>query len=158
MVRDTKNNFREVKQMSDATVELKVDVEVLKNQVLTIAQLCGKMDSVIEKLVENHDRMVNQIYNDMEKRKADTNADIKDLHSRITTISREVSDKVELTERRIMDEIKALREEIQEHNKKEDNELRKIMEWKWMAAGAIVVLAWIMSNIKIDAVSKLFGN
>ena len=116
------------------------------------------MDSVIEKLVDNHDRMVNQIYNDMEKRKADTNADIKDLHSRITTISREVSDKVELTERRIMDEIKALREEIQEHNKKEDNELRKIMEWKWMAAGAIVVLAWIMSNIKIDAVSKLFGN
>ena len=158
MVRDPKNNFREVKQMSDTTVELKVDVEVLKNQVLTIAQLCGKMDSVIEKLVDNHDRMVNQIYNDMEKRKADTNADIKDLHSRITTISREVSDKVELTERRIMDEIKALREEIQEHNKKEDNELRKIMEWKWMAAGAIVVLAWIMSNIKIDAVSKLFGN
>ena len=158
MVRDPKNNFREVKQMSDTTVELKVDVEVLKNQVLTIAQLCGKMDSVIEKLVDNHDRMVNQIYTDMEKRKADTNADIKDLHSRITTISREVSDKVELTERRIMDEIKALREEIQEHNKKEDNELRKIMEWKWMAAGAIVVLAWIMSNIKIDAVSKLFGN
>ena len=144
--------------MATDPIDLKVDVEVLKNQILTIAQLCGKMDSVIEKLVDNHDRMVNQIYNDMEKRKSDTNADIKELHSRITTISRDVSDKVELTERRIMDEIKALREEIQEHNRKEDNELRKIMEWKWMAAGAIVVLAWIMSNIKIDAVSKLFGN
>ena len=144
--------------MSTDLVELKVDVEVLKNQILTITQLCGKMDSVIEKLVDNHDRMVNQIYTDMEKRKADTNADIKELHSRITTISREVADKVELTERRIMDEIKSLREDIAEHNKKEDNELRKIMEWKWMAAGAIVVLAWIMSNIKIDAVSKLFGN
>jgi hypothetical protein len=57
-----------------------------------------------------------------------------------------------------MDEIKALREEIQEHNRKEGNELRKIMEWKWMAAGAIVVLAWIMSNIKIETVTKLFGN
>ena len=138
-------------------VELKVDVEVLKNQILTITQLCGKMDSVIDKLVDNHDRMINQIYNDMEKRKSDTNADIKELHSRITTISRDVSDKVELTERRIMDEIKALREEIQEHNRKEDNELRKIMEWKWMAAGAIVVLAWIFSNIKIEHISKIFG-
>ena len=143
--------------MSDTTVELKVDVEVLKNQVLTIAQLCGKMDSVIEKLVDNHDRMVNQIYNDMEKRKADTNADIKELHSRITTISREVADKVELTERRIMDEIKSLREDIAEHNKKEDDDLKKILQWKWMVAGGVIVMAWVISNVNLAALSKVFN-
>ena len=143
--------------MSDPTVVLKVDVEVLKNQILTITQLCGKMDSVIEKLVDNHDRMVNQIYTDMEKRKADTNNDIKELHSRITTISREVSDKVELTERRIMDEIKSLREDIAEHNKKEDDDLRKILQWKWMVAGGMVVLAWLISNLNLAALSKVFN-
>ena len=142
--------------MSDA-VELKVDVEVLKNQVLTITQLCGKMDSVIEKLVDNHDRMVNQIYNDMEKRKADTNADIKELHSRITTISREVADKVELTERRIMEEIKSLRDEIAKHNKKEDDDLKKLLQWKWMVAGGVIVLAWVISNVNLTALSKLFN-
>ena len=143
--------------MSADAVEIKVDVEVLKNQVLTITQLCGKMDSVIEKLVDNHDRMVNQIYTDMEKRKADTNADIKELHSRITTISREVADKVELTERRIMDEIKSLREDIAEHNKKEDNDLKKILQWKWMVAGGVIVLAWVISNVNLTALSKLFN-
>jgi acetate kinase len=143
--------------MANDAVELIVDVEVLKNQVLTITQLCGKMDSVIEKLVDNHDRMVNQIYTDMEKRKADTNADIKELHSRITTISREVADKVELTERRIMDEIKSLREDIAEHNKKEDDDLRKILQWKWMVAGGVVVLAWVISNVNLTALSKLFN-
>jgi acetate kinase len=143
--------------MAADAVELKVDVEVLKNQVLTITQLCGKMDSVIEKLVDNHDRMVNQIYTDMEKRKADTNADIKELHSRITTISREVADKVELTERRIMDEIKSLREDIAEHNKKEDDDLRKILQWKWMVAGGVVVLAWVISNVNLAALSKVFN-
>jgi acetate kinase len=143
--------------MSTDAVELKVDVEVLKNQVLTITQLCGKMDSVIEKLVDNHDRMVNQIYTDMEKRKADTNADIKELHSRITTISREVADKVELTERRIMDEIKSLREDIAEHNKKEDDDLKKILQWKWMVAGGVVVLAWVISNVNLAALSKVFN-
>ena len=143
--------------MSADAVELKVDVEVLKNQVLTITQLCGKMDSVIEKLVDNHDRMVNQIYTDMEKRKADTNADIKELHSRITTISREVADKVELTERRIMDEIKSLREDIAEHNKKEDDDLRKILQWKWMVAGGVIVMAWVISNVNLAALSKVFN-
>ena len=143
--------------MTTDTVELKVDVEVLKNQVLTITQLCGKMDSVIEKLVDNHDRMVNQIYTDMEKRKADTNNDIKELHSRITTISREVADKVELTERRIMDEIKSLREDIAEHNKKEDDDLRAIKQWKWMVVGGVVVLAWLISNLNLAALSKIFN-
>ena len=143
--------------MDNTAVELKVDVEVLKRQVLTLTQLCNKMDTIIEKLIDNNDRLTTQIYQDMDKRKQDTAVDIKELHSRITTVDRNVSDKIELTERRIMDEIKSLRDDIAEHNKKEDREIRKIMEWKWMAAGAIVVLAWIMSNIKIEMLSKLFG-
>jgi len=143
--------------MDNTSIELKVDVEVLKQQVLTLTQLCNKMDTIIEKLIDNNDRLTTQIYQDMDKRKQETVGDIKELHSRITTVDRNVSDKIELTERRIMDEIKSLREDIASRNKKEDGELRKIMEWKWMAAGAIVVLVWIASNIKLEMVSKILG-
>lgn len=139
------------------TVEMRVDVGVLKTQVATLTQLCNKIDTVIERLMDNQDRMVNQIYDDMDRRKQDTVADIKDLHSRITTVDRNLSDKLELTERRIMDEIKGLRDQITEHNEKEDNELKKIMEWKWMAAGGIVVLAWLFSNINLTMLGKLFS-
>ena len=143
--------------MNDPVVALKVDVEVLKTQVSNITNLCEKMDTVIEKLVDNHDRMVNQIYEDMNKRKEDTVQDIKELHSRITTVDRNLSDKIELTERRIMDEIKSLHSTINEHNKKEDDDLRKILQWKWMVAGGVVVLAWIISNIKLEALLALFA-
>ena len=143
--------------MDDPVVNLKVDVEVLKTQVSNITQLCQKMDTIIEKLVDNHDRMVNQIYNDMNKREDDTGQDIKDLHSRITTVDRNLSDKIELTERRIMDEIKSLHSTINEHNKKEDDDMRKILQWKWMVAGGVVVLAWVISNIKLEALIALFG-
>jgi acetate kinase len=138
-------------------VDMKVDVGILKTQVASITQLCNKMDAVIDKLVDNHDQMVNQIYTDMDKRKQDTVADIKELHSRITTVDRNLSDKIELTERRIMDEIKSLRNDIAEHNKKEDSELKKILEWKWMAAGGIIVLAWLFSHINLEMLGKLFG-
>ena len=138
-------------------VELRVDVEVLKTQVSTLSHLCEKMDTVIEKLVDNHDRMVNQIYEDMNKRKEDTVQDIKELHSRITTVDRNLSDKIELTERRIMEEIKDLHNTIQEHNKKEDDDLKKIFQWKWMIAGGVIVLAWIIANIKLDVLLKLFA-
>ena len=137
-------------------IDLKVDVGVLKTQVSTLTQLCNKMDSVIEKLMENQSRISEQIYEDMEKKKQETVTDIKELHSRITTVDRNLSDKIELTERRIMDEIKSLRDDITEHNIKEDSDLKKIMEWKWMAAGGIVVLAWLFSNVNLHTLGNLF--
>jgi len=138
-------------------IDVKIDVGILKTQVATIMTLCDKMDKVIEKLAQNQEKIVEQIYNDMRKREEEKDADVKELHSRITTISRELSDKVELTERRIMDEIKSLRHDIAERNKKEDTELKKIMEWKWMAAGGIVVLVWLVSNVNFSSFGKLFN-
>jgi hypothetical protein len=116
------------------------------------------MDAVIDKLMDNQSKMSDDIYDDMEKKKQDTVADIKELHSRITTVDRNLSDKIELTERRIMEEIKSLRTDIAEHNQKEDSELKKILEWKWAAAGGIVVLAWLLSHVNILAsLGKVFG-
>jgi hypothetical protein len=138
-------------------VNLKVDVGVLKTQVATLTQLCNKMDSVIDRLMENQTRISEQIYDDMEKKKTETVSDVKELHSRITTVDRNLSDKIELTERRIMEEIKSLRDDITEHNTKEDSEIKKILEWKWMAAGGIIVLAWLVSNINLTNIGKLFG-
>jgi hypothetical protein len=121
------------------STELKVDVEVLKRDVDTLTKLCEKMDTVIEKLVDHQGVLIGQIYKDMDKREDDTNEDIKDLHSRITTTSRELSDKVESTERKIMEQIEKLSLQIQAHNAKEDSELEKILQWKWTIVGGILV-------------------
>ena len=137
-------------------VDMKVDVGILKTQVATLTQLCNKMDSVIDKLMENQNQIASEIYNDMDRKKQETVNDIKELHSRITTVDRNLSDKIELTERRIMDRIESLHETISEHNKKEDTELKKILEWKWMAAGGIIVLAWIFSNINLTTLGNIF--
>jgi hypoxanthine-guanine phosphoribosyltransferase len=68
-----------------------------------------------------------------------------------------LSDKVELTERRIMEEIKSLRNDINKHNEKEDADIKKILEWKWMAAGGIVVAVWLLSNVDFAKIASIFG-
>ena len=137
------------------STELKVDVEVLKRDVDTLTKLCEKMDTVIEKLVDHQGVLIGQIYKDMDKREDDTNEDIKDLHSRITTTSRELSDKVESTERKIMEQIEKLSLQIQAHNAKEDSELEKILQWKWTIVGGILVLSWLTSHVGLDTIIKL---
>ena len=139
------------------TTQLKVDVGVLKTQVATLTQLCNKMDTVIDRLMENQTKVANDIYEDMDKKREATVADIKELHSRITTVDRNLSDKIELTERRIMDEIKSLRSDIAEHNEKEDNAIEKILEWKWMAAGGIIVLSWLIGHLDFSMLGKLLN-
>ena len=141
----------------DGDIALKVEVGVLKEKVSALTDICEKLDRIIEKLADNNSDMVNQIYKDMDKRKEDTVSDIKELHSRITTTDRNLSDKIELTERRIMEEFKALREHITEHKKKEDEELEALARWKWMVAGGVVVVAWIISNIRLEYLAKLFN-
>lgn len=137
-------------------VNLKVDVSVLKEKVSTLTILCDKMDRVIEKLADSQLDLSSQIYKDMDRRKEETTGDIKELHSRITTVDRNLSDKIELTERRIMDEIKSLRDHITEHNQKEDDNMKTLTQWKWMIAGGVIILAWVISNIKFESLVKLF--
>ena len=39
-------------------IDTKIDVGVLKQQITTLTLLCDKMDKVIEKLVDQHDRHI----------------------------------------------------------------------------------------------------
>jgi hypothetical protein len=131
--------------------QLKVDVGVLKEQVNTLTILCGKMDTVIEKLVEQQDRDTSTLYKVMEKRRLETEASVKEIHNRIDT----VIDKVQTSELRLLNEIKELRIEMTNHNVHEKESLDKLLQWKWMVAGGIVVISWVISHV--DIVSLFAG-
>lgn len=141
--------------MADSLQEVRIDVELLKKDVDNITTLCTKMDSVIDKLLDQQEKYFSQVYLDMDSKERDFNGDIKELHSRITTTTRELADKIELTERRLMDELKDLRQQITEHNQKEDSEFQKLFSWKWMIAGGVLALSWLISNINLETLGKL---
>jgi chromosome segregation ATPase len=131
--------------------ELRVDVGVLKSQVSTLTSLCGKMDTVIDKLIEQHDKHIAKVYTDMDARRKETDSDIKEIHGRIDT----VIDKLQLSELRIMEELKDLRKDMKEHNDDEDKALQALLQWKWMIAGGILVLSWLISHIHYDTIEHL---
>jgi len=133
--------------------DVKVDVGILKTQVLTLSALCNKMDQVIEKLVDQHDRHIAKVYSDMNQRRLETEADVKEIHERIDT----VLDKMSESNEKIMEEFKSLRKEMSEHNRKEKESLDKLLQWKWMVAGGIVVLSYLISHLNLDIIVKALG-
>jgi len=126
--------------------DINVDVGVLKTQVLTLSAICNKMDQVIDKLVDQHDRHIAKVYTDMDARRKEKDDDVKELHDRIDT----VLEKLENSNDKIMDEFKLLREAMTKHNTEEKLALDKLNQWKWMIAGGILVLSWLISHVKPD--------
>ena len=141
--------------MADKDTEIKIDVEVLKRDVNTITQLCEKMDKVIEKLVDHQGVIINQIYDDMDKRKADTNSDVKELHSRITSTTRELSEKMERSDENIMKELKELNAKIQAHTDNEDRIVEKFLKYKWFLVTGVIVISWLTAHVGPDTILKL---
>jgi hypothetical protein len=133
-------------EIDNSVRKLEVDVGILKTKVETITTLCSKMDQVIERLVNQHDQQLTKVYENIDNRRKETDMDIKELHDRIDT----VLDKVQITEKTLLEEIKLLRKEMQEHNSKEKESLDKLLQWKWMVAGGILVLSWLISHTNFD--------
>ena len=59
----------------DDLVQAKVDIATIQQQIKGITELCSKMDQVIEKLVDQHDRHLAKIYDDIEKKRVEKDMD-----------------------------------------------------------------------------------
>ena len=135
---------------SQECVDVLVDVGVLKTQVLTLSAICNKLDTVIEKLVDQHDRHISKVYETMDNQRKEKDKDIAEIHERVDT----VLNKLQESETRIMDEIKDLKETMSNHANTSKSQYDKINQWKWMIAGGIVVLSWLISHSGFDTIVK----
>jgi len=136
--------------MADEISEIKVDVGVLKTQVLTLSAICNKLDSLIEKLVDQHDRHISKVYDDMNNNRKEKDADISEIHERIDT----VLDKVDQSEKCIMEEIRGLKKTMNEHVESSRNQYERLNQWKWTLAGGIIVITWLISHSNFDILLK----
>ena len=138
------------------TDDVKVDVGVLKERVLTLTDLCGKMDQVIEKLVDHQGVLINQIYDDMDRRKQDSDDDIKDLYNKVNNLSKEFSDRIDKTEEKLLDKMVQLYDRISKHADSEEKIIDVITKYKWPFLIAVVVISWLTAHVSPDTILKSF--
>lgn len=141
-----------------------IEIELLKKDVNIITTLCEKFDTTIDKMqeiasnlskmislqeqrIEMQDKATREMESVLEMRRVEHNNDIKELHSRITTVNRDLTTKIDETEKRILDEIHLLRDELSKDNDKMGKRVFDIETWKWMIMGSIFVVGWIASKI-----------
>ena len=136
---------------------LEVELEVLKTVVTKLDSSLEKISEVsnsIGRLLAVHDERIDQLEKSDDKR-AD---DIKEIHSRITTQTREIVDKISALEKnmeeRMRDGAKAAKEQHQDIQKEIQNDITKLDDrigvverWRWYLMGAAATVGFIIGNI-----------
>jgi hypothetical protein len=153
-------------------IDPRIDVELLKKDVAVITNLCEKFDKTIDKMqeiafslsrmvslleqrIESQEIVTKEVQSVLEMRRVEHNNDIKELHSRITTVNRDLSEKMADTENKILHEIQSLREELKNEKVTFGDRLMNIEMWKYTMVGALMVFSWIAA--KIDIFKILFS-
>ena len=139
----------EEKECAAANAEL----AVLKNVVTRIDNSIAAMTEVssnIGKLLAVHEERLNQL----EKDQNVVGLDIRDIHSRITTMSREIVDKLEATEKTLENKIKESNDatskklnEINQEMRKIDDRVGFLERWKWMVLGGALAMGWVLAKM-----------
>lgn len=152
--------------------EIKVDIELLKKDVVTMSALLEKFDTTIDKMqeiasslsrmvslqeqrLENQEKTTAEMQSVLEMRRIETNNNIKDIYNRINTVNKELTDKIEDTEKTILAELQKLRQEIQKEDTGISRRLGQIEIWKYGAAAIITFLMFLIANNAIN-IGKLF--
>ena len=161
-------------EMSDEKLnEVKLKVGLLEKDIQVATNLVERVSESIEKIQEMSLHLVKMItlheqrHSQHERVENELKEDIKELHSRITTQAREMHERIDQVEHHITSRIDALRNELIQHKKQElpedkhgksatklTEKLESLDKWRWMAAGAIALGAWLVGEL--DLISKLF--
>lgn len=138
---------------------VEVELEVLKSVVNKLDSSLEKISEVsnsIAKLLAVHDERLDSLEKTGDKRESE----IRDLHSRITTQTREIVDKLESVEKKIEHRMKEnseastvahnkIREEIKTELSSLDARLKLQENWRWYIIGVSAAIAFIISNSSV---------
>ena len=81
----------------------------------------------------------NDIFVTLESRRLEWDNDLKDLHSRITTNSRELREHQVQSESKMLYELRNLRQQL-------DNRVAVLEKWRWIIVGGSIIVGLMVSN------------
>ena len=135
-----------------AVTDIELDVELLKKEVSDMKEIHGRLDTAIEKITEVsncinrmlavHEERLSQQEEAQHRAEQEFTADIKELHSRITSNTKEIMTTASAQHKEHTEAIQRLRDDIQ-------NRVGVLEKWRWIIIGGSIVLGFLIQKLPI---------
>ena len=141
--------------MPDNT-EIKVDIESLRKDIENMNTINGRIDTAIDKLTDVSASIKSMLAVHEEKIQRQEKIDdvifekLKDRAEEISDVYRELKKDVEMSEKRLLIEIKSLKNDI-------GARVGVLERYKWLILGGAIVIGWIMSKNLMPLIHMMNG-
>ena len=132
--------------MADTTnTDIKVQIEGLKKDIENVNSIQGRLDTAIDKLTDVSTCVKSMLAVHEEKLQRSEQIDevifskLKERQTEIDDIQRELKSNIELSEKRLLCEIKTIRNDI-------GDRVSLLEKWRWLILGGSIVIGWVLSK------------
>ena len=141
--------------MPDNT-EIKVDIESLRKDIENVNTIHNRLDTAIDRLTDVSTSIKSMLAVHEEKIARQEKIDeiifdkLKDRADEISDVYRELKKDVEMSEKRLLIEIKSLKNDI-------GARVGVLERYKWLIIGGAIVIGWIMSKNLMPLIHMMNG-
>ena len=138
--------------MAQSDVNTQIELELLKKEIADMKQIHVRLDTAIEKITDFsncinrllavHEEKITQQEDAQQRSVQEFTTDIKELHSRITTNTKELTALMTQQHKEQKDVIDRLKDEI-------SNRVGVLEKWRWIIIGGSIVLGFIIQKLPI---------
>ena len=114
---------------------LEIAIDKLSEIVISCKQMLAQQEQKLQKAEQTDD----DIFITLESRRKEWDTDLKELHSRITTNTRELRDNQYQLESKLLNEIRMVRTQLSER-------VGVLEKWRWLIIGGSIIIGLLISN------------
>ena len=114
---------------------LEIAIDKLSEIVISCKQMFAQQEQKLQKAEQTDD----DIFITLESRRKEWDTDLKELHSRITTNTRELRDNQYHLETKLLNEIRMVRTQLSER-------VGVLEKWRWLIIGGSIIVGLLISN------------
>ena len=138
--------------MAQSDVNTQIELELLKKEVADMKKIHVRLDTAIEKITDFsncinrllavHEEKITQQEDAQQRSVQEFTTDIKELHSRITTNTKELTALMTEQHKEQKDVIDRLKDEV-------SNRVGVLEKWRWIIIGGSIVLGFIIHKLPV---------
>lgn len=147
MANSTETEIALVKSEINQMGQLFLKLENALDKITEVCNNIGQMLAVHDERLNNQEDYADELKEQIEMHRKEHQADIKELHSRLTTAQREISKAAQADVEKVLASIDSLKAEVSGKLSEQDQRISSLEKWRWIVVGAVIITGFALPII-----------